>query len=179
MKNPGYSPVGQDRRLYKRLIIAFHDLTDSWRYLNRLLGLNSETPPPQSDKIQRDALMTALIVSYVRSFSANRVADDVQKRLPDNFLSDFSESEKRLHAIMIQLRDQEFAHSDPEKSGVAVDIHCLPDGRPIAWPVSTVVRQGLTDAELNTLKGMFSKLLIRLMAELQRIGDLQNPGESF
>jgi hypothetical protein len=174
-----YSPTEQGRRLYKRLIIAFHDLTESRQFLNRLLGLNSEIPPPPSDKIQREALMTALIVSYVRSFSKNRDADDVLRRLPEDFLCDFTETEKQLHARMLQLRDQEFAHSDPEKSGVTVRIDSLPEGRPIAWPVSTVVRQGLTAAELNTLNGMFSKLLTRLMAEFGRIGDMQNPGESF
>jgi hypothetical protein len=47
------------------------------------------------------------------------------------------------------------------------------------WDAQTVVRQGLTDLELNTLNGMFSKLLTRLMAELVRIGDSQTPGERF
>ena len=179
MEPTRYSRSEQDRRLYKRLIIAFHDLTESQQFLNRLLGLNSEAPPLPSDNIQREALMTAVIVSYVRSFSENRAASDVAGRLPKSFLSSFTKIEKQLHGRMVELRDQEFAHSDPEKIGVTVRIDSLPDGRPIPWPVSTVVRQGLTRAELHTLNGMFTKLLTHLMAELGRIGDMQRPGESF
>lgn len=63
-----------EKPLLKRLVISFYDLTEARQFLNRLLGLNGETPPPVEDWLTRAALQTALVVGYARPFSNNEQA---------------------------------------------------------------------------------------------------------
>ena len=105
---------------YKRVIIAFHDLADCRLYLNRLTGRNGETPPARDDHAQRNALMTAIIVSYARPFSGNRAAKDVARRVPATFLETLNSEQVTLHNRVLRMRNREFAHSDPEVSEVRV-----------------------------------------------------------
>lgn len=164
---------------YKRVIIAFHDLSDCRQYLNRLLGRNGETPPAPADRVQREALMTAIVVSYTRSFSGNRSAADVAPRIPRTFQRSLSPAQVALHKRMLRLRNGEFAHSDPDVSQVKVTVSTAPGMRGIAMPVSNIPRQGLSPADLETLDTVCAALHTYLYDEMLKLQQHLEPGETF
>ncbi len=168
-------PALNVRARYKRVIIAFHDLNECRGYLNRLLGLNNEPAVPASDKTLRQALMTAAIVSYVRPFSGNRPAADVEARLPADFEARLSEKQRNLHKHLIQLRNREFAHSDPDVSDVKVSVR---EGS-LAMPVSDVPRQELSDNDLKLLDTVCSELHLYLYDQIMTLQTQFEPGEDF
>ncbi len=167
-----------EQALYKRLVISYFDLTEARQFLNRLLGLNSERVPDQTDRIQRDALMTALVVGYGRPFSGNRPGDTTP-RLPERFLNGLTSSQRALHELLLALRNQEFAHSDPEPAGVEVTMHESPDGAVTPYPVSNRTRIGLDETQLRELNSIFTHLLIQIYDEMRRIETVLKPGDTF
>lgn len=171
--------TGAEQALYKRLVISHFDLMEARRYLERLLGNNGETAPLPGDKIQREALITALIVSYGRPFSGNRAGEKVRASPPERFLRAFSSEELRLHQDLLQLRNREFAHSDPDPSAVEVDVLATREGLPTAMPMSNRVRIGLGEHELRILSHMITLLYGQIYDEMRRIEAGFLPGESF
>jgi hypothetical protein len=167
------------RAQYKRVIIAFHDLSDCRQYLNRLLGLNGEVPPAIDDAAQRNALMTAIVVSYARPFSGNKGAEDVASRLPRTFQDTLSSEQAALHRRLIGLRNREFAHSDPEVSQVTVTVGTAGGGEGMAMPVSNIPRQGLNEDELRALDGLCAALHDYLYTSILRLQEHFEPGEQF
>ena len=167
-----------DRALYKRLVITYRDLTETRCFLNRLLGLNEEKVPELSDRVQRDALMTALIVGYGRPFSANKSGDTLPC-LPDRFLKNLTPSQRMLHDDLLALRNQQFAHSDPEPAKVEVTVHQSPEGTAIPWPTSNRTRIGLDEAQLRELNAIFTHLLGQVFGEMKRIEATLTPEDMF
>lgn len=166
------------RSLYKRLVISHFDLTEARQFLCRLIGLNGERVPEQTDTIQREALMTALIVGYGRPFVSNR-ATDTSPRLPDRFLKGLTPSQRALHNRVLLLRNQEFAHSDPEPAGVEVAVHGTPDGKVFPFPVSNRTRVGLEEAQLRELASILTHLLSGIYDEMRRIEGQFKAGDAF
>lgn len=167
-----------DRALFKRLVISHFDLTGARQFLSRLRGENGETVPQSSDTIQRDALMTALIVGYGRPFSDNR-RGDVSSRLPDRFLDGLTPEQRSLHERILELRNQEFAHSDPEPADVSVTVVAWSDGTPLTVPMSNRTRLGLSDDQLRELSNIFAHLLRAVFDEMERIRHSLMPGDAF
>ena len=167
-----------DRALFKRLVISYHDLAEARTFLNRLAGLNGEQPPPQEDSIQLDALRVALVVSYSRPFSGNRSLPGVASTLPNRFLEKLTEHERDLHERLIRLRNKEFAHSDPDSADVKVSMSSA-GGAPVAIPVSRVTRLDPAGNELDVLNRIFSKMLTAISVEMERIQAKLRPGETF
>jgi hypothetical protein len=164
---------------YKRVIIAFHDLSDCRLYLNRLTGRNGETPPGPDDRAQRNALMTAIVVSYARPFSGNRSAEDVARRLPPAFIQALTGEELALHKRVLKLRNREFAHSDPDVSQVKVTVSAVASGESLAMPLSNVPRQGLSIEELDRLDGLCAKLHMYLHDSMLKLQETFEPGDTF
>ena len=167
-----------DRALYKRLVITYYDITETRCFLNRLLGLNGERVPEPSDRIQRDALMTALIVGYVRPFSANKSGDTIPC-LSDLFLRNLTPSQRKLHDDLLDLRNQQFAHSDPVPPQVKVTVRQSPIGTSIPWPISNRTRIGLDEAQLRDLNAIFTHLLGQVFEEMTRIEVTLTYGDTF
>src|SRR4051812_26972820 len=103
-----------ERAIFKRLVISYFDLTEARSYLESLLGLKVDLRSIAQDRTQIDALMTALVVSYGRLFSRHRGGQGVSPALPEGFVRGLTREEHTTHRRVIQLRNQEFAHSDPE-----------------------------------------------------------------
>ncbi len=172
------SDVTAGQALYKRLVITHFDLAETRQFLNRLIGLNGERVSDASDRIQRDALMTALIVGYGRPFSSNKTGD-TSRRLPERFLKGLTPTQRNLHEHLLKLRNREFAHSDPEPAGVEVTVHQSPEGVATPFPVSNRTRIGLDEAQLRELNSLFTHLMTHLWSEMRRIEAGLNPGDSF
>jgi len=168
-------PALKAQARYKRVIIAFHDLSECRSYLNRLLGLNGEQAVPRSDNVLRQALIAAAVASYVRPFSGNRPAPDVEARLPVDFEERLSQSQLDLHRRVIRVRNREFAHSDPDVSEVKASIQA----GPLAMPVSNIPRRSLTVEDLRTLDSVCSELHRYLHDQIMTLQTGFQPGDSF
>lgn len=170
--------LSADRALYKRLIISFFDLHEARDFLHEL---RSEKNPDAGGRrnVARHALMTAFVVAYGRPFSNNRPVELVRPDLPASFLKDLSTEQKRLHLRLLELRNQEFAHSDPERSNVQVGIGTGPGGVPFASPVSDEVRIGLNELELAQVEALLTGIISNLHDELLRLQRLVVNGTPF
>jgi hypothetical protein len=168
-----------ERALFKRLVISHFDLVEARGYLDRLLVANRDSTPAPSDGIQQAALMTALVVSYGRLFSANRGTQGVAPSLPARFLRGFCTDERRLHEELIESRNQEFAHSDADPSGVNVNVFASPQGTPTTMPVSNRVRIGYGQEQLEMLSQMLTRLYEQTFDEMRRLETGFRIGESF
>ena len=167
-----------DQALYKRLVISHFDLAETRQFLNRLLGLNGETIPDAADRVQRDALMIALVVGYARPFSNNRITDTAGE-LPGRFLKGLTPSQRNLHERLLELRNQEFAHSDPEPPSVEVEVGSSEGGGAFPFPVSNRTRIGLNEVELRELNSIFAHLMAEVYDEMRRIEGRLTPGDRF
>lgn len=166
--------LAAERALFRRVIIACHDLSDTRASLNRLLGLNNQTPPKPGDSVVREALATAAVVGYGRIFTASR-GERLVGRIPGRFVQQLSTEQRELHNRILELRNREFAHSDGDAAEVKVF-----DSPGTLIPVSRALRRhSLTEAELERLDGLCSSLHSYLTGQLVRLYELLKPHGEF
>ena len=106
----------QQDALCRRLAISYCDLDEAAGFvssLSRLPERHGGEPPDQL--VQREALLLAFIVSYARPFkrSNNPPGGNTAKYLDEDVLTELTPGQSRLHAHLLAMRDQHFAHSDP------------------------------------------------------------------
>jgi hypothetical protein len=104
----------------------------------------------ESGSIQ-NALNIAVIIPYSRNFKYSRGFKSVYK-INDELIKGFTEDEKRLHKIIVDDRDQEYAHSD----ALLNDIQIYEDN-PFSYS-RRVTRQLLDKGQLEVLKIMVNKI---------------------
>jgi len=107
---------------WERLSISDDDLAQAKRFGNFILERSlHDTTGGVDDKLIHLAFNTALIVSYARPFTMN--FDKLGKKRPSMllpFLENLSCEEGKLHKIVCDSRDQEYAHSDSASHNVAI-----------------------------------------------------------
>ncbi|MBB4395066.1 hypothetical protein [Bradyrhizobium sp. ERR14] len=121
-----------DRTLYEKLYASHGDITIASSCAAFILkkGWHSYSFFRRgSVVIQQIAFTTTMIVAYARPFAGGRGNIDFPKRLLQ-----YDEDEKALHARLLQLRNQEYAHSDastisvrPLKGSLVTSIHTMRD----------------------------------------------------
>jgi hypothetical protein len=109
---------GDSEALFRRLVLSNADLVEAEESYRRLLALNQFDLRPLEQHPDTGAHLTRLVVSYARPFSRNRGARTTRS-LPNRFLDQFTEAERATHTRILDLRHQEFAHSDED----AADVH--------------------------------------------------------
>ena len=100
----------------RRLAISYCDLDEAAGFVSTLSRLPDRRRDDQPDQlVQREALLLAFIVSYARPFkrSNNPPGENTAKVLGEEVVSALAPGQLRLHAHLLTMRDQHFAHSDP------------------------------------------------------------------
>lgn len=171
--------LSRDRRHYLRIIVAWQDLDHARAAINRLLGLNNETPVPLDDETVRLALLTSAIVSYARLFASGRSTSTVPSCLPRGFRKRLTEERRALHDRMLVLRSREFAHSDAAVADVKVGIWSDPSIQ-VLVPISRKLRSySVSDADLRVLDAILAEVHRYLIEEVVRLQPLLHPHGPF
>jgi len=100
----------EDHRLYEKLDAAARDLHDSIAYGAFIMKKGWKAKPWSrgSTYLQQSAFVTSMIVSYVRPFSTSYG----WPKLPADYMDEYDETEKALHASVLNERNQLYAHTD-------------------------------------------------------------------
>ena len=177
--NAGARRARANRRLYKRLIIAFYDVVELQACHHELSTMGTGPKDVERRAVIAKALATNLIVGYGRLFSANKEAPDVARHLPPNLVDRFSASLKRVHNELMRRRDTEFAHSDPGPSKVVVRVIVGPAGQPVPVPESSIVRRPLDAGTLEGVREILETTYAFIYDEMERVRVDLTPGEVF
>lgn len=116
------SKIDEEKRLFKRIIQTIDDLDHARECADQILKRNLHSAADWDDKRLLRGLNTAMIVSYARPFSGNRGAEDVCKNLPKSYLDIFSAEQLKFHRLLIESRNRDHAHSDPEGRSIRVRV---------------------------------------------------------
>jgi hypothetical protein len=151
--------IEAERGLYKRVVIASHDLADARACLNRLLGLNGE---------RRASLTAALVLAYGRCCAPSRSTAGVPAAVPGSYRMSLDVSQRGLHDRLLALRDEQYAHSDADAASVRVSV-LAPDIAPALMPVSNRLRMPFSDRQLAEIGGLLSSLHVYLYDQMVRL----------
>jgi hypothetical protein len=168
-----------DRALYKRVVISFFDLHEARSFLQELLRDPDFPEVVHRRSVVQRALMTAFVTAYARPFSDNEQGELVRPNLPASVLRGLSIEQKQVHKRLLTMRNQEFAHSDPDRSNVQVGIGRGPGGLPFASPISDEVRVGPSVAELRIAETALTVIITKVHDELNRLQTLVVNGTPF
>lgn len=106
----------EKRRLY-RLNIAKWDIDKAVELLTAAVN---HKPP----SLEFEALVMSGIIHYARPFSYNEKKKDAQAdpRVPQEVTANLSDSELKLHDLLLERRNKAIAHSEWEKFPVGIDM---------------------------------------------------------
>jgi len=155
-------------RLYRRLLLSRHDLDEAKATVEELLA--RRIPLPRSDRPSAllMALTTALVVSYARPFVNSRgQSATAEKAIPGSLLRVLSSKEREMHDLLLQIRNQEIAHSNADILEIYLKLH--QDGHTAILRVS---RSPFLRKELHAIHCMIQKLegeIKRRCAELRTV----------
>lgn len=154
-----------ERAKYRRLILAFYDLSEVREYLSALSTIGPRGLASASTAL-RDAVLAAIVISYGRCFVSSEGADGGRIPIPERFLRGLTEGERAAHSRLLTLRHREFAHSDTEVAQVKVQSW----KSAVLMPQSRVLRHfSVSDDDLTTLGAICEKLHIYIVDEMERL----------
>lgn len=106
-------------RLYRRLWLAKIDLEDAKAAIDEIL--RARIPIPRRDRAPSLllALTTAFVVAYARPWVYSRGQSIAERTVPGSVLRSLTAYERSLHDYLVDLRNQEIAHSDAD----IMDLH--------------------------------------------------------
>jgi hypothetical protein len=152
------------------MALSHFDFVEALTYLDRLQPA-SANDKAQPDRTLRTALMTALIVAYWRPFTLNDADGQTARRLPEELLAGLSPAQRHLHDKVGTLRNQQFAHTDPEPAELTVEWNVRDQGYAFPVPVSNVTRSGLTAKELSEFRGLLAEVSRRMFEQYAALGE--------
>lgn len=155
--------LNHERKLYKRLVLTRDDLAHAESCAEALLN------GPEQSKTIRQALMTAMIVSYYRPFSDNKGSVDALKTLPPKrFLSEFDGDNCATHKWIRDLRNKVMAHSD--SSAYGTDVYVVEaNGVKLAIPSKWNPWAELDENRIKTIRCNIGKIQEKVTDEIMRI----------
>ncbi len=116
-------------RLYRRLWISRNDLAEAKATIEEILNSNLPYPRRKEPRVLLVALTTALVVSYARPFVNSRGQSKVAERTaPGSLLRVLTSKERQMHNALIEIRNQEVAHSDADILELSLDLFLGGDG---------------------------------------------------
>jgi hypothetical protein len=153
-------------RLYRRLWISRNDLAEAKATIEEILKSNLPYPRRKEPSALLVALTTALVVSYARPFVNSRGQSAVAERTaPGSLLRVLTSQERELHNLLIEIRNQEVAHSDADILELSLELFPGGDGG-----ISRATRHPFRRITLRALNRMIDKLsdeIERLCNELR------------
>jgi len=162
----------------KRVTLSYRDFADAIRFAQRLLNEGEYSDAPKLDLTESEALHLALVVSYARPFKCNNKAKDVSETLPAEFLKGLTTEQQSLHKLLLTLRDQELAHSDPGPAHLQIWVGAAPTSGTAAMRASSY-RGGLSEEGIRAAGLLAREMLRRCELERRRIIPTLPPGETF
>lgn len=148
-------------QLYRRLWISSNDLQEAKATIEEILKSNLPYPRRKQPSALLVALTTALVVSYARPFVNSRGQSAVAERtVPGSLLRVLTSRERELHNPLVDMRNQEVAHSDADVLELSITLFPNGDGG-----ISRVPRHPLRRIELRTL----SRVIEKLTDEIERL----------
>jgi hypothetical protein len=150
-------------RLYRRLWISRNDLAEAKATIEEILKSNLPYPRRKEPSALLVALTTALVVSYARPFVNSRGQSAVAERTaPGSLLRVLTSQERELHNLLIEIRNQEVAHSDADILELSIEL--FPGGDS---SISRATRHPFRRITLRALNRMIDKL----SDEIERLCD--------
>jgi hypothetical protein len=172
--------LASERARFKRIILAWQDLEEARQSLSRLLGSNGKAPPHEAeDEDVRAALLTSVVVAYGRLFARSRPSASVPGQLPERFAADLDPLLRPLHKRLLNLRNEEFAHSD---AAVAeLKIAAFPhDHGGVLSPEARILRKHSVDHhDLVLLDDILNRVHAYLYDEMLRLYPILTPHGDF
>ena len=142
-------------RLYRRLWISRNDLHYAKASIESILKLNLRYPRRKEPEHLLVALTTTLVISYARPFVNSRGQSTIALRtVPATLLQVLTSRERSLHNAIIEMRNQEVAHSDAEVLELSVKLYPNGDGG-----ISRATLYPLLRVELRMLNRIIKKLI--------------------
>jgi hypothetical protein len=152
-----------ERARHNRLALALEDLQEARHYAMYLADKRADDP------IIKDALAAAMIVAYGRAFSgAKGKHREAIAGLPQRLCRGLDRGQRALHARLIKLRHEEFAHSDADAAEITMTRFVLPD-ETFVGPDQRKLRVGLGALELESAIGLISHLIVTTIGEMAAI----------
>ena len=151
MNNSEISPSEKlfDKNVLPYLYLLRNEFWEVNDFINTLKNYQPFVLDVRESTPIQNALNIAVIVSYARNFKKS-LGYSNYNLINGELIKSFSEEEKELHQMVINWRDQEYAHSDAYPN----DIQIYEDG----GYSRRVVRQLLEKDQLGMLKTMVNKI---------------------
>ncbi len=111
----------EDEKLFKRIIVSQWDLQQAERCVTMMLDILA-TGKEKESKDCLKALQTAWTVAYSRPFIKNYGSEIMDPILPELFLGDLSEEQRKLHRWILDTRNKDQAHSDGRVADMTIHV---------------------------------------------------------
>lgn len=140
-------------RLYRRLWLAQIDLEEAKAALDEILRARIPIPRRERPPPLLLSLTTALVVAYSRPWVYSRGQSIAERTVPGSLLRSLTSKQRAIHDYLIDLRNQEVAHSDAD----IVDLHLrlYSDGHSAILRTS---REPFLRSELKLIRRIIEKL---------------------
>ena len=141
-------------RLYRRLYLARLDIEEAKAALDEIWSQRIPLPRRSLPPPLLLSLTSALVVAYSRPWVYSRGQSVAEKTVPASLLRSLTSQQRALHNYLVDLRNQEIAHSDAD----ILDLHLrlISEGDSAILRIS---RNGFTRVELKAIRRVMEKLL--------------------
>lgn len=140
-------------RLYRRLWLAQVDLEEARATIDEILRARIPIPRKERAPALLLSLATALVVAYARPWVYSRGQSVAERTVPGSLLRSLTARQRQAHDYLIELRNQEIAHSDADV--MDLHLHLYFDGHSALLKSS---RAPFTRAELHDIRRIIQKL---------------------
>jgi len=140
-------------RLYRRLWLTRIDLEETKETIDELIQRKLPLPRLRKPSPLLQSLTTALVVNYARPFVTSRGQSIAERTVPGSCLRVLSADERESHEALLEIRNQQVAHSDADVLEMSIEV--FPDGD---GGVCRVVRSPFRRTELRHIRRIVTKL---------------------
>ena len=140
-------------RLYRRLWLSKIDMEEAKATVDEILRARIKIPKHDRPPPLLLSLTTALVVAYARPWVYSRGQSVAERTVPSSLLRTLTSKQRDIHNALIDLRNQEVAHSDAD----ILDLHLrlLDDGESAILRTS---RSAFFRSDLRLIRRIIEKL---------------------
>lgn len=151
-------------RLYRRLWLAQIDLEEAKATVDEILRARIPIPRRHRPPPLLLSLNTALVVAYARPWIYSRGQSVAERTVPASLLRSLTSRQRSIHDMLIDLRNQEVAHSDADI--VDLHLHLYTDGHSGLLRSS---REAFTREQLKVIRRIIEKIEIAIDRKCQEL----------
>ena len=164
------------RRAFQKLLLANQDALEAREYVRRAAAFRQRGSLTPEDKVALAAFVAAVVVAYGRCFVSSLSKRTNLPGFTERFLNTLSPAERTLHGRLLELRHQEFAHSDADAAAINVGVA---EG-PWLVPISRILRiHSLEPEQVADAARLVDKLIAFVTEELVLLQTTLAPAGSF